>query len=185
MLKRTIGFVWGYLPSIDVQSEVATNLRLEHRFTLAINRYPDSTPGLSEISFDADLVLGVLAELLPLFPHDTLTAVNDVGASHLDLATSCRTDLEDGARESFTSVTLSQDGIPTCYVEHEAYERCGGPHPYHDAYVYAFYSKGIERRLVQDALFSFCAANGVILSDVISGSPTPVRTPWYRRMLRV
>lgn len=183
MREKTIGFVWGYLPAIDEQSEAEEHLGLTQRFSLAFNRYPDSNPGLYEMAFDAELVLGVFAVMLPLFPHDVLTAVDHAGASHSDLASACRVDPENGERESFGSVTLAQGGSPTCYIEHEDYGSCGGPHPYHDAYVYAFYCKAVDREPVQDALCSYCSAHRVILADVISGCPTPVRGPWYRRIL--
>jgi len=183
MRERSIGFVWGYLPTVDEQSEAAKHLGFTRRFSLAVNRYPDSGPGVYEVSFDAELVLGVFGLLLPLFPHDTLTAVDDAGGSHSDLTAACHVCPENGEQESFASATLAQAGTPTCYIEHEPYGSCGGPHPYHDAYVYAFYSTGISRQQVQDALFSFCSANGVTLADVITGSRNPVRASWYRRML--
>ena len=183
MRERTIGFVWGYLFGIDEQSEAAKRIGLMQRFSLAFNSYPDSGPGLYETAFDAELILGVFGVLLPLFSYDVLKVVDDLGASHSDLATACRIDPEDRQQESFASATLAQGGSATCYIEYAAYNRCGGPDPYHDAYVYGFYCKAIERQPVQDALFSFCSENGVILSDVISGRPIPVRAPWYRRIL--
>lgn len=183
MRERTLGFVWGYLPEIDIQSDAAKRLGFMQRFSLAFNRYPDSGPGFYEIAFDPLLVLGVFNVLLPLFSYDLLMAVDDIGASHSNLATACRVDPEYGEQESFVSATLLRSGSPTCYIEHEPYCSCGGPHPYHDAYVYAFYCKAIERQPVQDALVLYCSVNRAILADVISGCPTPVRAPWYRRIL--
>jgi hypothetical protein len=183
MQDRTIGFVWGYLPWVDRRSETAEELGLQQRFSIATNRYPDSAPGLYETVFDLDLVLGMCAALLALFPHDTLRAVDWVGGTHLGLPAACLADPEDGGYDSFSSAVLLRDGRPKCYIEYEAYDSCGGPHPYHDAYVYAFYSAGVERGLLQDALFAFCSEKGVIMTDIISGGPNPVRRPWLRRLM--
>jgi len=179
---RTVGFVWGYLPGVDVQSETARRHGLLQRFSLAFNRYPDSAPGCYDIVFDEELIVGTVQALLRLFPHDGLVAADCNADPHDGIEDAMLVDAESGEKETFGSVTLTRRNEPVCYVEHEAYQSCGGPAPYHDAFVYAFYCTEIERPTVQKALLSYSVDNDIMISDIVTGSPHPVKPSLLRRL---
>lgn len=183
MASSTIGFVWGYLPGIDTQSQPAIEAGLPQRFSLAFNRYPDSGPGFYVTEFDRDLIVGTMNCLLQIFSYDSLVAEDLKGESHSSLPEACLTDEENGGYDSFNTIRLAKDDTLVCYVEHEAYESCGGPHPYHDAYVYAFYCGYIERSAVQNVLFAHASGNDILVLDVISGAQQPIKPSWWRRKL--
>jgi len=179
----TIGVVWGYLPDIDVRSNAATTAGLMQRFSVAFDRYPGSAPGCYVISFNRDLVIGVLSSLLQLFPHDTLVATDSEGREHASLADACRYDAEHECWEPIAAIRLADGETTVCYVEHEPYESAGGPHPYHDAFVYAFYCSDMERNVVQKTLFEHAIDNEITVLDVCSGAPEPVTRSRFRRFL--
>ncbi len=179
----TIGFVWGYLLDIDVRSNAATTAGLLQRFSVAFDRYPDSGPACYVIHFNRDLVLGVLSSLLHLFSHDTVVAIDSEGREYASLADACHYDAEEECWEPIAAIRLADGETTVCYVEHEPYELAGGPHPYHDAFVYAFYCSNMDRNVVQKALFAHAIENDITVLDVCSGAPEPVTRSRFRWFL--
>lgn len=177
----TMSFVWGYLPGVDVCSDVATKAGLLQRFSLAFSSYSDFAP---EMTLNRDLVVGTLNDLLQLFPHDGLVATDRDGAVHASLEEACLCDAETKDWDPIQSVRVSQGDQMTCYVEHEPYQDVGGPSPYHDAFVYAFYCRTIDRSTVQDALFLHAVHSKALILEVISGATRPMKSSWWRRLLK-
>ncbi len=179
----TLGFVWGYLPEIDVRSSAAIKAGLLQRFSVALAYYPDGVLSCCEIRFNSDLVIGVLSSLLQLFPHDTLVATDSEGKEHALLNDACQYDAENDDWKPIETIRLSAGETTVCYVEHEAYQLVGGPNPYHDAYVYAFYCRDMERNVVQKALFEHAIENDLTVLEVCSGAPEPVASSRLRKFL--
>lgn len=184
MGSGTINFVWGYLPYIDIRSDVATEACLMRRFSIAFDRYPDSAPGIYIIKFNKDIVVGVLSELFKLFAYDSLIATDWQGKTHRSLDEACLFDVEEDSWDPVMSIRLLKKGVIVCYVEHEAYQTHGGPHPYHDAFVYAYYFNELDRDIVQKTLFSYAISNNITILDVCSGYHEPIRRPWHKRFLQ-
>jgi len=184
MGPATIGFVWGYLPYIDIRSKIATEACLKERFSIAFDRYPDSGPRVYNIEFNKDIIVGVLAELLKLFDYDSLIATDWENKHHSSVNQACLYDAEDESWYPLTSIRLLKNGVTVCYVEHEAYQTCGGPHPYHDAFVYAFYFNGLDRSHVQKTLSAYAISNNITILDMLSGCKIPIKRPWYKELWR-
>lgn len=182
MSACSIGFVWGYLPGVDGRGHAASGAGLLQRFSVIFDRYPDSCPGVFVTEFKKDQYLGVLQELIRLFQHDSIIAVDSNGEEHTSLEKACLFDPNSNEWYSLWEIRLMQHGVMSCYVEHEPYYLAGGPNPYHDAYVYAFYSKGLDRHDVQTKLFSYANKNNMEIVDVITGCSDPRRS-WLKKLM--
>ena len=186
---KNIGIVWGYLPNIDKESPVAEAAQLHQRFSIVVNRYPDTAPGTFDIEFNKDLAQHLFRPLLQYLEHDRMEACDYFDKIHQTFDDALIFDEESKEDKTFKWIKLFQNEELICYIEHEDYENWGGPHPYHDAFVYALYLQYIERIAFQRLLFQAIIKHDITVTEIISGlleTPAPPENPptrWWERLL--
>lgn len=160
---KNLGIVWGYLPDIDEQAAVAKEAYLHQRLSLVLNRYPDTAPGVFEIFFDKEFLRQILVPVLHTITYDRVEACDWFEGRHSTVDEAFVIDSESHEVQTFRWVKCFAQDRLVCYIEHEDYENWGGPHPYHDAFVYAIYLHDIERLSFQQHILRTALEHDILL----------------------
>jgi hypothetical protein len=125
--------------------------------------------------------------VLHTITYDRVEACDWLADIHSTVDEACVIDRVSHEMQTFRWVKLFAQEALVCYIEHEAYEHWGGPHPYHDAFVYAIYLREIERLSFQQLFLRAALEHEILLTDVVSGAKTPstTRQGWLRKILRI
>ncbi len=171
VLKPSLGLVVGYLYDIDgISPQEAVHAQLPRRFSLILNAYAWDEDGKN---FDLDLLFDLLSYLLDWIGYDTLTVMTEESQTRTyptvdELKTYYQqVPIEKG--DPFTSLRAVRRGRVTCLIETEFYNRVGGPMPYHDQYVFAFYVSDYRPDELQMLIVRRCAELEIPISEIRQG----------------
>jgi hypothetical protein len=181
----TVGLVVGYLFDVDQANAEAQRLQLSARFSLILNAYASDEVGKS---FDLELLASLLVRVLGWVGVDSLSVTTDDAQTLSFPSVEALRQYYQGLpaeTEPFALLRALEHDRVKCLVETEPYALAGGPMPYHDQWVFAFYVANYERTELQKLILRLCVELDVPMSEIRQGSVHPQFTlaTRLRRML--
>ncbi len=173
MNERSFSLVLGYLPNIDDTYAPASRLSLNKRFAIALNTYRSSK---DEMYFDSEMLLKIVKDILPIFPHDTISVLFDSKKIRIKNIENLNVeDLVNSVEENdpFVRLEVLLNNNIICLVNVECYTAIGGPIPYHDTYTFSFYSDDYSIEELLTRIKGIVETEGYYMERIVYGKDQP------------
>jgi len=179
---REIGLVDGYHECASLPREATTN-DLRWRFAVVMDTDRKDNP---DWYFDFELYSHLLQEMVPLITHseERVLTFEEQELDSLAAALAHLRGIDDGDREPFREIRLAEHGYLAALIVTEYWAFCGGPSPYSDSYTLSFFTREYLGEEFRAACCIVCERIGAEIVRECTASPTPVHSPWWKRVLR-